>query len=109
MIPVVLPSVFCWSAVANDRTRTVPVVKLDVAANEVVLLLEAGFLTTQQRVIERLDFERAVEAFHGGVVVAIGCSRVALSQTHAGNGFPEDLSRIDAAAITVSTLCVEER
>ena len=52
-------------------------------------------------VIERLDLERAVEALHRGIIVAVSRSRETLNQAHAVGRIPECLSSVDTAAVTV--------
>lgn len=48
------------------------VVKINITANEVIFLFDAWLIEPHQRVVLRFHLERAVEALHGVVDVAIG-------------------------------------
>ena len=87
--------------VIDYRARALVGVELDVATNKVVLRFETWPILRQHWVIERLYLERAVEALHRGIVVAVSRSRETLRQAHAVGRIPECLSSVDTAAVTV--------
>lgn len=94
-------AVFSRRQVADHRAETFPVVEINVTGDQVVLLLEAWLFQIQQRVVQRLDFKRPVEAFHRGVVMAVARSRKTVRQSHSTDQIPETTGRIDAAAVAV--------
>lgn len=70
-------------------------------SNKVVVCLKAWPILRQHWVIERFDLERAIEALHRGIVVAVSRLREPLCQAHAVGRIPECLSSVDTAAVTV--------
>ena len=71
LLPI-LGAEFCRRHIAEHRAWTLVVVKINITANEVILLLDAWLIEPHQRVVLRFHLERAVEALHGVVDVAIG-------------------------------------
>ena len=85
--------------VAESRMRASVVMELNVSADESALLFKTSSVMHQQRVVKTLHLERAIEALHRGIVVAVGCPRESLLQAHAAWRLSEVLCRADASSI----------